>query len=109
VPQPQPIEYQAVRAWLEGLPADQVVGEAGEPYRCPIARFLKSVGASRPYVSYSYYYRARNRGHKYNSPDWLKMTVDDIDRLRRDAQGGVTAGACLEVLNRIGNLIAADL
>lgn len=105
MPQPQPIEYQAVRLWLAGLPADQVVGEAGEPCRCPVAYFLKSVGASRPYVSYSYYYRARKHGRKYDSPEWLKMFVDQIDRLR----DGVTAGACLDLLDRIGETIAAAL
>jgi hypothetical protein len=91
------------------MPADQVVGEAGEPLRCPVAAFLKSVGASRPFVSFSYYYRSRGNGRKYNSPGWLRAFVDEIDRLRRDAEGGVTAGACLVVLNRIGDTIAAEL
>lgn len=79
----------AFREWLESFPDDDsIVGEAQDPYNCPIARFLRSKLPSSCVVIVSpHTITVQDRpgaGAAYATPAWATRFMRHVDAERLD-------------------------
>lgn len=93
------LRLKAFRAWLESMPADEVIGRRGSPLECPIANYLKTTIRQDVVISYG---RAYHGPYACVLPRWAQRFVRLIHapvRANPDIWGSeVTAREALDVL-----------
>lgn len=82
------------REWLEGKTGDEVVGQRLDAQDCPVANYLRSMGATDPGVCQDYY--TADHEHDIRPPPWAISFIDAIDML---ATKEITARQALAVLD----------
>ncbi len=88
--------------WLKARPSTDIVGENRDCHSCPLAKFYYEASGGCEVVIFddsNWGGHVIDRGYSRRKlPDWASAFVFQVDG---DAEGKITAGRALEVLNGI--------
>jgi hypothetical protein len=83
--------------WLRTL-GDEPAGKAGSHRACPLACYLKQLGAPEPSVGFSYFLDFAGE-EQIDTPRWAVRFIDKVDN--RATGRLVSAAECLAILEEI--------
>ena len=96
------INRNALRVWLEGFSSDTPCGIRGNCTECPVAEYLKHIGAQDPYVSAEHIFLERySPNTEIPYPHWLDQLIAGVDGRAIGPCLLVTAGEVLSILKGI--------
>jgi hypothetical protein len=100
------LEPRALRAWLEGRPADEIISTSQDGSSCPLAVFAHECGLTEAHVGkWRFYPSYRSMALEdvgVALPTWMQMFVGGVDRMPKPP---ITAGQALAIMDEIDALL----